>query len=276
MTNILSRAPGDAEEAEGDMDVVEEAATSGNATSAKKTRGRKTGTNDFPSKHFASTVPTVDAVFVRPRLTEYLDPKKPSTTNEDMLAAFFGCAIVLDVRAAIEPARPPFFFSPSEPAIFHNFKLFLEALPEHFRPNIRKSAGIEIVDQHLSAQKLVLGRPVSVDWPELRKEFVVLSNTRKRIPQDNHDDLRDSPMKVWNDSLCKECPILFPLDAFFLSIPVGSVEVERLFSRMRAAMDDDQGSLHPETVENRTLVRENKDLLRKNLRNVALDPSIIN
>src|SRR3989338_8784436 len=102
MTNILSRAPGDAEEAEGDMDVVEEAATSGNATSAKKTRGRKTGTNDFPSKHFASTVPTVDAVFVRPRLTEYLDPKKPSTTNEDMLAAFFGCANVLDVRAAIE------------------------------------------------------------------------------------------------------------------------------------------------------------------------------
>ena len=242
----------------------------------KKPRGRKPGANPFPSIYFAKTVPTVDTVFPRCALSAGFDPS--TATHAEFLEVFFGCSIVLDLRIRLDSCAP-YYFDPTAAAILHCFALFLKEIPAHFKPAPKPAASdlpaMTAVNPDDSVDNIPNhSDPVQSDYLALEEEVKKLKTYRNDTNVSIESrEMETHPMQKWNE-LKDELPILYPLAAFFLTIPLGSADVERLFSRMRNRLPYNRSQTKAATVGHRAMVAENYSSLKEDLKEVVYNTRV--
>ena len=249
----------------------------GTSTTArvKKRRGRKPGINPHPSIFFAKTVPIVDVVYIHPQLSTDFNPTTASM--DEFRSVLFGCAIVLDLRINLA-SRPPYHFDPKISEILHCFKLFLAAIPSHFKsesnPNQRRPPVMTNPDPDDSFD-IISPEFCEEDEALLTEVNYVLSNRNSSANNSAKDEMKSPPMLKWNEKRKDgNLPLLYPLAAFLLSIPLGSVDVERLFSRMRNRLPYNKSRTAESTVGDRAMVAENFDQMLDYLEDIAQNTSI--
>ena len=211
-------------------------------------------------------------------MTVLFDPINKS----QLIPMLFGACIVLDLRICLIRELPPYYFCPSREAQLHCFPLLLYALPDHFKHQKsfdtdmpRRFASLLDDDEDVSFDQPGPLKYRAVKDNQLEKELTVVHALREKNEQlVVENSLHENPMARWNAN--KEMfPLLYPLAAYFLSIPLGSVEVEKFLSRMRGRTDYRQSNINPQTMENRALVADNIDLMRPKLQMTALTYNVV-
>jgi len=236
----------------------------------QETRGRKSALNPYAGRHFAIQVPTVDSTFPLPILRTTFSAR--DAFSDEWASAIFGIAIVLDFRIPTFMAQfPPYYFAPTSAAIFRVVSEMYSALvPLREVPTTTSALNVDSDDSFFIPDPLTVVARESTNLKDgIKKELELLSHFR--MGGEAKLNMKMDALSKWGQY--KDFfPFLYPVATFVLSVPPGSVEVERFFSTARTHSNYNQASLLPTTFENRLMIAYNYKHCRGELLS-AIQPS---